>query len=153
MEVAETPREMPAIGFTDGEGGTHGLDAYRGRGVVLNFWATWCAPCVREMPALDRLHAEAPGGVAVIALSSDREGAPVVESFYRANEISGLDVAIDANMAAGRQVGIRGLPTTLLIDAEGRERGRLAGAAEWDAPAVVEFIRTCIGQDEGESGS
>ena len=146
LEFTRPPRDLPEIRFVDGTGQELGLAEYRGEGLVVNFWATWCAPCVREMPALDRLHAALRGsGVVVLALSGDRGGASVVEGFYKTHEIDNLETLLDKNMATARALGVRGLPTTLLIDGEGREIGRLVGAAEWDAADAVDLIRDCLG--------
>ena len=114
--------------------------------MVLNLWATWCPPCVAEMPALDRLQgAVMSDGIAVLPLSSDRGGNAQVQSFYAARGITRLGVWLDPRGAAGRALGVRGLPTTVLIDPRGRERARLEGAAEWDAPEMVDAIRRLIG--------
>lgn len=150
LQLADDPAPVAAIQYTDEAGTQRRLEEFREHGLVLNFWATWCAPCVREMPSLDRLRARAPGGVAVVAISEDRGGVPRVESFYRKHEITTLGIAVDTGLRAARSLEVQGLPTTLLIDAEGREIGRLAGAAEWDAPEVEAFIRSCIGDEKGE---
>ena len=128
--------------FEDGEKRRTIAD-YRGSGVVMNFWATWCAPCVREMPSLDRLQAEAPG-IRVLALSVDRGGAPVIETFYRKYGISNLDVLADRGAKLMRKLGVRGLPTTLLIDSEGNEVGRVVGPAEWDQGPLRALIGRTI---------
>ncbi len=121
------------------------LADFRGKGVVVNFWATWCAPCVKEMPALDRLSAEVFGdGIDVLALSSDRGGADVVSKFYARRGITSLSVIIDEKSKVGRAVGLSGLPTTVMYDDEGREIGRVLGPAEWDAPESVAFLRACL---------
>lgn len=146
LELTRPPRDLPEIRFVDGNGEERSLADYRGQGLVLNFWATWCAPCVREMPALDRLHAELQGaGVAVLALSADRGGGDVVERFYQKHEIENLKTLLDKNLATARTLDVRGLPTTLLIDSEGKEIGRLVGAVEWDAPDAVDLLRDCLG--------
>jgi thiol-disulfide isomerase/thioredoxin len=139
------PRESPTATFLDAEGNEKSLFDFRGKGLVLNFWATWCAPCVKEMPALDRLAAAAGGrGLQVLALSADRAGAPVVRTFYEVNDISHLPVAIDTQGRVARAIGITGLPTTVLYDAAGREVGRVIGVAEWDTPAVLDFLAGCL---------
>jgi thiol-disulfide isomerase/thioredoxin len=117
-----TPRQLPGD--------------WRGRVVVLNFWATWCIPCVAELPALDRLAGAAPD-FAVLAVSADRTGADVVKPFLAAHGISHLTVLLDPHMQAGGAFGVAGFPTTLVIDASGRLRGRLEGPADWASAAAL----------------
>ncbi len=120
------------------------------RGTVLNLWATWCAPCIREMPALDRLHALLAGeGIRVLALSEDRTEPAVPAEFLKINKIENLGVLIDPKGQLARSLGVRGLPTTLLIDSEGRERARVEGIAEWDDPEALAFIRRCLAPADG----
>lgn len=145
---AAKPAALPEVPFVDGDGTERAVADFRGRGVVLNFWATWCAPCVAEMPALDRLRARVAGrGIEVLALSGDREGAPVVEAFFERHGIETLPVAVDRGLAAARALGIQGLPTTVLVDGAGREMGRLAGAAEWDSEDAVALIEDCLNSE------
>jgi thiol-disulfide isomerase/thioredoxin len=144
-QAADPPRPVTGASFVDGRGALKTLAEYRGRGVVLNFWATWCAPCVKEMPQLDRLkNILNPDGITVLAISEDRAGAPLVEKFYRINDLRNLDVLIDQGGKVLRGSNVRGLPTTLLIDAEGREVGRVQGISEWDSRDVVAFLQRCL---------
>lgn len=140
--VEDPPRPLPEFGFTDAEGKPHGVADFAGRGLVVNLWATWCAPCVAEMPALDRAQAALAGqGVVVLALSSDRGGKAQVEGFYRERGIRTLGIWLDPRGAAMRALGARGLPTTVIVDRQGQERARLEGAAEWDTPEMLAAIR------------
>ena len=144
-EAAEPPRSVTNAPFVDGDGHSRSLADFRGQAVVLNLWATWCAPCVREMPQLDRLNKRlADDGIRVLALSEDRAGAPLVKKFYDVNGIRNLDVLVDAGGKVLRELKVRGLPTTLLIDVDGREVGRALGAAEWDSDGVVNFLKRCL---------
>lgn len=133
---------VPAIDFTTADGASRTLADYAGQGVVLNFWATWCVPCVAEMPALaklaDRLR---DARIAVLPLSSDRGGAGAVQRFFAEKAIAGLPVLLDPRGAAARAFGSKGIPTTILIDGHGRERGRLEGAADWSSDAAVAAVR------------
>ena len=122
------------------------LSDYLGSGLVVNFWATWCAPCVREMPALDRLQAMVKDdGIRVLVISEDRGGAPVVDKFFAKNKIANLQTLLDRRGKLMRKSGVSGLPATLLIDAQGKEIGRVMGTAEWDSEKAVAFIRRCLG--------
>src|SRR5919106_6203805 len=122
----------------------------RSKVVLLNIWATWCAPCRREMPTLERLQAELGGpDFEVVALSIDRKGLPVVKEFYEELGLRELGMYVDASAKASRELSALGVPTTLLIDRDGTELGRLAGPAEWDSPEMVSFIRGYIEQQSG----
>lgn len=145
-QPAKEGKQIPAAAFIDASGNEKPLADLRGQGLIVNFWATWCAPCVKEMPALDRLAAAAgQRGLRVLALSADREGASVVGEFYDVNKIGHLPVAIDKMSRVARAIGVDGLPTTVLYDSEGREIGRVIGVAEWDTPAAVDFLGGCLG--------
>ena len=142
--VVQGPAAVPELQLTGADGAVHGLDRYAGHGVVLNLWATWCVPCVAEMAALDELARKVDGDITVLALSSDRGGAPAVERFYRERGIRSLPVLLDPRGAAGRALGARGIPTTLLIDRSGRERARVEGAVDWSSAASIAAIRKAI---------
>ncbi len=137
---------VPEFRFTTADGTVRTLADYASQGVVLNLWATWCLPCVAEMPALDALaRLVANDGIAVLTLSSDRGGAVPVERFYREKAIQTLPILLDPKGDAARALGARGIPTTLLIDRAGKERGRLEGAADWASADSVELIRRMAG--------
>jgi thiol-disulfide isomerase/thioredoxin len=141
-----SPAAAPPDGvFVTRDGASHRLAEFKGRGMVVNLWATWCAPCVAEMPSLDVLSkALAPHDIAVLPLSSDRGGARVVEAFYQEHEITGLPVLLDPKGAAGRTWHVRGIPTSLVIDKLGRERARLEGSADWATPAAAAIVRKLV---------
>ena len=145
--LAETgPKPLPEFGFLDAEGKPHTIADFSAKGLLINLWATWCPPCVAEMPALDRTQAALAGeGIQVLALSSDRGGRAQVEGFYRDRGIGHLGVWLDPRGAASRALGVRGLPTTILVDRQGQERARVEGDLEWDAPAMLATIRRLIG--------
>lgn len=135
---------MPVAGisFTDGAGQPKTLASFSGKVVLLNIWATWCAPCRKEMPTLDRLQEKLGGpDFEVVALSMDRAGPDIVKKFYAETGVTHLALNIDSSAKAMFTLGAVGLPMTLLIDREGKEIGRLIGPAEWDSPDMVEFIR------------
>jgi thiol-disulfide isomerase/thioredoxin len=148
--VHESPQPLPELQFENGQGEGVSLADFRGKVVLLNIWATWCAPCRREMPTLERLQAELAGpDFEVVALSIDRKGLPAVEEFYREIGLETLPIYLDESGKAQRTLSVLGIPTTLLIDRDGNEIGRLAGPAEWDSPEMVSFIRGYIQRQSG----
>lgn len=140
------PKPLPALELTGLDGAPLPVESFRGRMTLLNVWATWCAPCVKEMPALERLQTQLGGPeFGVLALSVDRGGAHQVQPFLDKAGLTKLPIALDPPGAAMQALELRGLPTTLLLDAEGREVARFEGAAEWDAPAMVAELRKRMG--------
>ena len=143
--VHEAPKPVPAINFEDIKRTSTSLGDFKGKVVVLNIWATWCVPCRREMPALDRLQAALGGpDFAVVPLSIDRGGIDTVTKFYGEIGIRNLPIYVDVSGNAVRELGAVGLPTTLILDRRGAEVGRVVGPAEWDAPEVAEFLKPII---------
>lgn len=143
--VHPTPRPLPDIEFKDRDGKELRLSNFKGKVVLLNVWATWCPPCRREMPTLDKLQGELGGkDFEVMALSIDRAGVHAVEAFFMEIGVKHLRLYIDQSMAAMRKLAVVGLPTTLLIDREGREVWRYAGAAEWDSDEWMGEVRRAI---------
>ncbi len=135
------PAPPPALAFRDQAGAALDLGKFAGRIVLVNFWATWCGPCIREMPSLVRLQQRLGGAAfAVIALSQDRNGFDVITPFVAKYELGALSVFHDPKSRSALALKIRGLPTSVLFDAKGRELGRLAGQAEWDSDEAVALI-------------
>lgn len=150
--LLDDPVPAPQDSFEDGAGNEIGLADFAGQVVLLNFWATWCAPCVREMPALDRLQARLGGeGLAVVAVSADRGGTKVVEPFFAEHDLTALAIYIDVKSRLSRAFKVRGLPTTMLIDRRGNLVGAMEGPAEWDGPDSEALIRFYLEQ-EGPAG-
>ena len=136
---AGTP--LPAMQFTDPAGATLDLAAQDGP-VLINLWATWCAPCVKEMPQLDRLAAELEGEVRVITISQDIRGAEVVTPFFARAGFAKLEPWLDPETSLSAQFTPEGmLPLTILFDASGKEVLRVAGGYEWDSPEAISMIR------------
>ncbi len=146
FELRTPPVPAPALSFKDWKDADTGLGAFKGKVVLVNFWATWCAPCVKEMPSLDRL-AQRIGGekFAVVALSLDGPSRPKVEPFIKSRNLDHLQVFFDTRKKSYQALEIAVLPTSVLIDAEGREVGRLQGDAEWDSPEAEALVRHVIG--------
>lgn len=133
---------LGSLAFQGPDGAPASLANHRGRYVLLNIWATWCAPCVEEMPALARLQAAVGGErFAVLPVSVDREGAPVVRAFFDKHGIRGLPVLVGKSSSVFKAVGENRLPVTILIDREGREVERRLGRKAWDSPAEIDRLR------------
>lgn len=146
LAVHDEPRSLSRIEFENGAGETLTLDDFRGRIVVLNLWATWCPPCRREMPTLDRLQAELGGPeFEVVALSVDRAGMEVVDEFFVETGVEHLVPYIDTSMRALPRLAIAGLPTTLVIDQRGREIARRVGEADWATRGMLQYFRGLLG--------
>lgn len=142
LSFLDPPTAVPALQFVDGDGRSMTLGDFRGRVILLNVWATWCVPCRKEMPTLDRLQARLGGpDFQVIALSIDRQGLAVVKPFYRDVGLTALGIYIDRSGKATQLLHAVGVPITLLIDREGREVARKMGPAEWDSPEMTAIIR------------
>ena len=148
FEPADTLAPAADLSVTDAAGDSVSLADFDGRMLLINFWATWCAPCVYEMPSLDRLQA-ARGDEAfeVVAISLDRGGLAVVEPFYERLNLENLAVYLDPQGRMARAYDVRAFPTTVLIDDQGRELGRLAGPAEWDEPDALALIDYYLTRD------
>lgn len=141
LPLHEQPRALQALAFSDEQDRLTGLADFSGRVVLLNIWATWCAPCREEMPTLDRLQAALGGPVfEVVALSIDSGGLAVVQTFFNQIGIRHLRPYLDTEHHA-MSLGASGIPLTLLIDGQGRELGRKLGPAIWDTPTVIDLIR------------
>jgi thiol-disulfide isomerase/thioredoxin len=148
--LRDEPVPLKDFQFEDGEGHVQHLADFRGRVVLLNIWATWCLPCRKEMPTLDRLQTTLGGpDFEVVALSIDRGGPEVVRKFFADIGVKNLAIHINPSSEAAFTLAVAGLPTTLLIDREGQELGRLVGPAEWDAPNMVGFVESVISSRAG----
>ena len=149
----DPPRPAPPLALAERGGDTRELADFRGRWLLVNLWATWCAPCVREMPSLDRLQATLGDRIRVLAISEDRKGAEVVDPFLGNLHLKALTIYLDPAGHAPQAFGIRGMPTSFLIDPAGVLRGKLEGAAEWDAPKMLGLIERYLAQGPAESNA
>ena len=141
---AAAPRPAPEVAFTDIEGKPAGLADLRGKPAVVNLWATWCQPCLREMPSLEGLQEKLGDKLTVAAVSQDRGGEKAVVPFLAKLGLDKVKVYLDPKSEVGKAFGVRGLPTSIVLDAEGREVGRVEGAADWDSAKMLAVIEPLV---------
>ena len=141
----ESPPVQPTFAFNTPDGEVR-LEDFRGQVVLVNAWATWCPPCVAEMPSLDRLQ-QLRGGedFAVVPISLDRRMEDITQ-WYGRNDIEALPVIHDGTFGINARLELPGLPTTILYNRQGREVARLPGEAEWDSPEALALIDYLVAQ-------
>jgi thiol-disulfide isomerase/thioredoxin len=143
------PAVPPAFSFTTEAGARQTLADYRGKGVVLNIWATWCGPCVAEMPALDALAPRAAAlGIAVLPVSVDAQGLPAVREFYRTHHIQSLPILLSPDGDIARAFKVDGIPASFIFDRAGRITAHLEGAVQWDTSSALATIARLVGPDQ-----
>ncbi|MEE9587499.1 MAG: TlpA disulfide reductase family protein [Hyphomicrobiaceae bacterium] len=144
--VRQAPADLADLEFKTGTGEDRRLSEWRGKHVLLNVWATWCAPCLKEMPSLDNLK-QALGGEQfdVVAISIDRGGPEKPRKFFEKTGLKNLELFQDASVKISSVLKVFGMPTTLLINANGQEIGRMVGPAEWDSEEAKQLINAVIG--------
>jgi thiol-disulfide isomerase/thioredoxin len=149
----DVPKPVATIAFDDAQGRSRNLADFKGKVVLLNVWATWCIPCRKEMPALDRLQGALGGpDFDVVPVSIDRSGFEKVRNFYSEIGIRHLPMYTDTSGQVLRALSAVGLPTTLIIDRAGQEVGRVIGPAEWDSPEIADVLRPIISAQARTSG-
>lgn len=136
--------QMPEVTLTHTDGSTMDLTDLKGKPVLVNAWATWCAPCVVEMPMLDNLADAMADDVRVLAVSQDLTGAEAVAPFFEKYEFTNLQPWMDRQNVLGFGFGGASLPTTVLYDESGEEVFRIAGGYEWDGEEAIAQIKEAV---------
>lgn len=137
-----TPRPAQTAAFENSRGQSVTLEAFRGGFTLVNFWATWCAPCREEMPHLDRLQAQMKAeGLYVLAVAQERSAVERLQSFYNEQNLRNLAIYRDPFLRLGRAYGVTGLPVTILLNPKGEEIARLIGPADWASQEAVRALR------------
>jgi thiol-disulfide isomerase/thioredoxin len=136
----------PSFTFENGEGQPITMAAFRGRPVLVNLWATWCPPCIVEMPSLDKLALREGDALQVVALSQDLDGRALVTRFFGERQFRALEANLDPQMEYMTRLRLGTLPTTILYDANGREVWRMVGVADWESERIARLL------DEAEGG-
>lgn len=139
------PKAVSAEPFETESGAEMTLADYEGKVVLLNFWATWCAPCRKEMPMLSELQAELGGDdFEVVTLATGRNPPPAMKAFFEEIGVSNLPLHRDPRSKVAREMGVLGLPITVIMDRDGQEIARLQGDAEWDSESAKAILRSLI---------
>ncbi|WP_421693140.1 TlpA family protein disulfide reductase [Aestuariivirga sp.] len=145
--IRPEPKPLPDLAFQDGAGNPLKLSDWKGKVVLVNLWATWCAPCRKEMPDLARLQKELGSDqFEVVAISVDRKGAEASSAFLKETGADNLKLYVEPTTAIVNDVQSAGLPATILVDRQGREIGRLLGPAEWASPEAKALINAAIAE-------
>ena len=145
FKLAAEPKPLPEFAFTDANDKPLSLADYKGKTVLLNFWATWCGPCIKEMPSLDKLQAElGKDRFLVLPLSLDGPSRPKVAPFYTDRKLANLGIYFDKGKKVMSALDVSVLPTSILIDGQGRELGRLEGEADWDKPEAIALMKAAV---------
>ena len=143
--LTSPPKPMPDLEFLDANDKPMRLADFTGKALLINLWATWCAPCVKEMPSLDRLQAAMPKDkFLVLPISLDGPSKPKVAPFYKEQKLDNLGIYFDKGRKAMSVLGVTLLPTSILVDPAGRELGRLEGDADWDTPEGIALMTAAL---------
>ena len=146
FELAKLPKRLPDLEFLDADDKPLHFADFKGKAMLVNFWATWCAPCVKEMPSLDRLQvAMGKDKFIVLPLSLDGPSRAKVAPFYEDRQLTNLGVYFDKGRKMMQALDVSILPTSILVDRSGREIGRLEGEADWDKPEAVALMKAAVG--------
>ncbi|MDO9638924.1 MAG: TlpA disulfide reductase family protein [Pseudotabrizicola sp.] len=145
LALHAAPVALAEVGLLDAEDNPKSMAEYHGKWVVLNFWATWCAPCRHEMPSLDRLQAAMPD-IAVVPVATGRNAVPGIQKFYAEAGIENLPVLRDPTSDLARSASVMALPVTLILNPQGQEVARLIGDAEWDSDSAKAVLRALAAQ-------
>lgn len=151
LVLHSAPKAVSAQPFYDTEGGEHALADYQGKVVLLNFWATWCAPCRAEMPALEALSSDLEGDdFAVVPIATGRNPVPAVRRFFEEIGVDSLPILLDPKSKLAREMGVFALPVTVILDQEGFEIARLMGDADWNSESARAIFAALIDPISGD---
>jgi thiol-disulfide isomerase/thioredoxin len=144
FELSKEKQNISDLKFKDNEGKEISFSDFQDKVLLVNFWATWCAPCIKEMPSLDRLKKKINKNFDVIAISVDRDGVKKVKNFFNEHKITNLGKYFDIKNSLAKEMNLIGLPTSFFINKKGDLIGYFKGDMEWDNDTVIEFINYLI---------
>ncbi len=143
--IFSDPADVSQAVFTDPEGGEHRLADWQGKVVLVNFWATWCAPCRKEMPMLDELQAKFGGeDFEVVTIATGRNAVPGIKRFFEEVGVSNLPILLDPKQELAREMAVFGLPISVILNREGQEIARLRGDADWNSDSAKAIVAALL---------
>lgn len=141
----DVPVDVPAVSFLDANENSMSLSDFRGKITVVNFWATWCAPCRAEMPSLEKLASELSGETfQVVTIAAGRNPPEMIDVFFERENLSLLTKHRDPRMDLATEMGVIGLPVTVILNEDGKEIARMSGEADWSSDEALAYFRTLI---------
>lgn len=145
FQLATSANKTSDVSWYDMSGKKISFADFKGKVVLLNYWATWCLPCIKELPSVNRLQSTlANDDFTVVAINVDRNGSNTAPAMVKKLALGSLDLYIDTRSVSARELGVRGMPTTFLFDRQGRKIGHLEGGAEWDMPESMALVQYFI---------
>ncbi|MBT8414389.1 MAG: TlpA family protein disulfide reductase [Boseongicola sp.] len=148
--IFSDPTPVSTNTFTDPAGGERSLGDFEGKYVLVNFWATWCAPCRKEMPMLSEIQTNLGGETfEVVTIATGRNPQPAIDRFFEEIGVDNLPKYLDPRSSLARDMGVLGLPITLILDPEGREIARMRGDAEWNSESAYAVLEAILPAPEG----
>lgn len=147
LQFHDAPIAASQAIYFDPDDGEHTLAEYEGKIAVVNFWATWCAPCRVEMPSLDHLQkAFDRSDLEVVTIATGRNRLPMIEKFFAEEGLEELPILLDPKSALAKDMGVEGLPVTVVLDRNGQEIARLTGGAEWDTESALAIFNALVAE-------
>ena len=142
LALSKNPKIYEEIVFKDSSGEDVSLDDFKGKLLILNFWATWCAPCREEMPSLDSLQSNSNfDNLKIFPINIGQENISKSDSFFKEIGIQDLDIYFDAPITLAKKLSLRGVPTTILFNKKGEEFGRIMGSIDFNDLDFTDWLK------------
>ena len=142
LALSKNPKIYEEIVFKDSSGEDVSLDDFKGKLLILNFWATWCAPCRKEMPSIDSLQSNSNfDNLKIFPINLGQENLSKSDSFFKEIGIQNLDIYFDAPITLAKKLSLRGVPTTILFNKKGEEFGRIMGSIDFNDPDFTDWLK------------
>jgi len=145
FELSKEKHNISSLKFKDEQEKEISFSDFKGKILLVNFWATWCAPCIKEMPSLDRLKSKVDGNFDVVAISIDRDGGKKVIDFFNENKITNLEKFFDIKNSLAKEMNLIGIPTSFFVNKKGDLIGHYQGDMEWDNDNIIKFVNYLMG--------